>query len=170
MHSTKAERTDPSQKCSIKFSVDLPQSAYVFVSDMIGKQSTLHSPTFRSSPLATCYLPTLVARKQIKHKHRKSVFPHGPKKVKPPEYVNKRSLCVLVLHSSCGVGYLVTNQPIRDSKIHDVISWAVKHIFSVIRLREERKAESPQPCRTRLLILLYNDGLSTPEWNSSGTG
>ena len=52
-----SQRSDPSSKRSIKFSVGLEQPAYASVRDMsvqtvhrAGKQSTLLSPTFRSSP------------------------------------------------------------------------------------------------------------------------
>ena len=38
-----AERTDPSQKCPIKFSVGLPQPSYVFVSDMSVRRNTSQS-------------------------------------------------------------------------------------------------------------------------------
>ena len=51
------EWSDPSSKCSIKFSVGLPQLAYASVHDMsvqtvhrAGKESTIHLPTFHSSP------------------------------------------------------------------------------------------------------------------------
>ena len=51
------ERSDPSPKQSITFSVGLPQPAYASVRDMsvqtvhrVGKQSALHLPAFHSLP------------------------------------------------------------------------------------------------------------------------
>ena len=81
-----AERINPSQKRSIKFSVGLPQPTYAFVSDVhrvkLGNQSTLYSSSFRSSPLEPAQL--YFASKERDYWRRTNQSAYKDKKSTPP--------------------------------------------------------------------------------------